>query len=162
MKYFFLKKINQKTLKSFYEFVNEYSGPTTIYMDTNGGCTLVTRAILDIINRSPLTFTLMAANVFSSGFDLFYRAKCDKILLGGAKGMYHQGYQSANINDKGDIIEPEDICSYEIGKQFHYPESMKMCTEFMTAEELKLFESGGDVFFTFNRLREIFPNVKVV
>lgn len=162
MKYFFIDgKMDGELLQRFISFVNDNQAESwTIILNTAGGKTDVGETVLFIINENKEKCTLIAHNIYSAGFNLFYNAKCSKYLTPSSKGMYHMATAELWMRPDGKASYYEDRCitknmkaGNEIDKEF--------IKGFMTEREQTKFNKGDDVFFTYDRLREIFPGTRL-
>jgi ATP-dependent protease ClpP protease subunit len=162
MKYFhFDGDISEKSLDTFLQFVNENEHEQmSIILNSIGGKKNLTHVILDIINLNTEKVTLISCGCYSASFYLFYEAKCKKKMTEGSAGMMH--YSSTNINTmsngKPTYSEDENIV-----KNWKEDKSQEeFVKQFMTPIELKKYKRGNDVYFTFKRMKEIFPDVEII
>lgn len=161
MKYFHLEGIiNEDLLNKFIDFWNEnQSEECTIIINSGGGKSSLTFFILDVINKNHDKITLVSCGCFSAAFYLFYKARCKKILTYGTTGMYHLPYiKDVNLNIHNDPVYTSDKCDIKNMKS----SDESFIKEFMKKKEIKAFNRGDDVYFTFKRLRKIFPDIKVI
>lgn len=161
MKYFQLEGIiNEGLVTSFMDFCNNnITEECTIVINSAGGKSTLATVILDIINSHSEKITLISAGVYSAAFYIFFYAKCKKKIIYGSLGMHHKCYlKDVFINEKGKPKYQEDICQIENLKstKSNYLEN------FMTDEEKVLFDNDDDVYFTFNRMKELFPTVEII
>lgn len=162
MKYFhFDGDISEKSLDTFLQFVNENEHEQmSIILNSIGGKKNLTHVILDIINLNADRTTLISCGCYSASFYLFYEAKCKKKMTEGNVGMMH--YSSTNINtmSNGKPAYSEDE---NIVKNWKEDKSQEeFVKQFMTPVELKKYKRGNDVYFTFKRMKEIFPDVEII
>lgn len=162
MKYFHLHgELNNESLASFYNFLNQYeTEDCTISIRSGGGMTCVAKSIINAINSRKETVTLICHEAYSGAFEIFYSSNCKKILAETCKGMYHLSaakmWMIANkqpFEDEDKVIVKnweESSCQSEFVKKF------------MTKKELSEFKKGNDVYFTFKRMKEIFPDAEII
>lgn len=160
MKYFHLNGIiNEELFDKFITFYNETTEDYKVVINSRGGKSALADIIRNMIEESPVKVTLISAGCFSSAFELFYKCSGDKIICEGTTGMYHMPYikdVSLGINNRPSW--EEDICNvsnFDIS-------TVDFIKEFITTKELKKFHKNEDVFFTFKRMKEIFPDAKIL
>lgn len=161
MKYFQLEgRIDESLVTRFMEFCNSnISEECTIVINSAGGKNILAIMILDIINSHSEKMTLISAGVYSAAFYIFFYAKCKRKIIYGSLGMHHKGYlKDVYINESGKPKYQEDICQIENLKSIkgNYLE------KFMTKKEKLLYNNDDDVYFTFNRMKEIFPTIEII
>jgi len=161
MKYFQMDgTIDEAMLTRFMDFCNSYpSEKCTIVINSGGGMGCTSTMILNIINSNRKRFTLVSAGVYSAAFCIFYHAKCEKKIIYGSVGMHHKEYlKNIIIGMKGKVIYSDDKNSIKniklIDDSFSH--------EFLTKKELKTYNKSYDVYFTFKRMTEIFPNAEII
>lgn len=163
MKYFhFNGEINEKSLDDFLQFINENEiGELVIVLNLVGGKKNLTRVLLDIININSHRVTLISCGCYSASFFLFYKAKCKKKMTEDNVGMMH--YSSTNINtmSNGQPTYSEDENIIKNWKE-RVKDEVEFVEKFMTPLELKKYKKGNDVYFTFKRMKEIFPDVEII
>jgi ATP-dependent protease ClpP protease subunit len=163
MKYFHLSgEINEKSLDDFLQFINENEiRELVIVLNSVGGKKNLTHVLLDIINLNYNSITLISCGCYSASFLLFYKAKCKKKMTEGCVGMMH--YSSTNINtmSNGQPTYSEDENIIKNWKE-RVKDEVEFVEKFMTPLELKKYKKGNDVYFTFKRMKEIFPDVEII
>lgn len=162
MKYFhFDSKIEEKSLDSFLHFINENEqGELSIILNSIGGKKNLTYVILDIINANADRITLISCGCYSASFFLFYKAKCKRKMTYGNVGMMHYASSDMNMMSNGKPSYSEDENVIQNWKEDG--EELKFVEQFMTPKELKKYKKGNDVYFTFKRMKEIFPDVEII
>lgn len=162
MKYFHLdSSINKELMNRFYDFCNQYENDEwTISLFTIGGATAAGKTIIKIINGRPDKVTLICHEAYSSGFDIFYNSKCNKILTDTSKGMVHLSSVEMLMQANGKPCYSEDRCIIE--NWGNSKSLLKMVKKFLTKKELKWLKRGEDVYLSFKRMKEIFPNAEVI
>ena len=161
MKYFQLEGIiNESLVTRFMDFCNNnISEECTIVINSSGGKSTLATLVLDIINTHAEKITLISAGVYSAGFYIFFFAKCRRKIIYGSIGMHHREYlKDIYINEKGKPKYQEDICQIENLKCVRN----NFLEKAMTKKEKFLYNSDDDVYFTFNRMKELFPNVEII
>lgn len=161
MKYFQLEGIiDESTLARFMEFCNDNTSEEwTIVINSVGGSSVLATMILSIINSNSEKTTLISAGCYSAAFYIFYFAKCKRKMIYGSIGMHHrESIRGLTINEKGNPKYQEDLCHIENLKAVRD----NFLKRVMTKKEKELYNSDDDVYFTFKRMREIFPNVEIL
>lgn len=161
MKYFQLEgTINEELLTKFMDFCNNnLSEDCTIVINSGGGKCNISTVILNIINAHSDKITLVSAGVYSAAFYIFYFAKCKRKIVYGSLGMHHKDYiNDISINPSGTPKFKEDVCQVEniksIGDRF--------TNKFLSKEEKEKYKKSEDVYFTFKRMTEIFPDIEII
>ena len=114
---------------------------------------------IDIINTHAEKITLISAGIYSAAFYIFFFAKCRRKIIYGSIGMHHREYlKDIYINEKGKPKYQEDICQIENLKCVRN----NFLEKAMTKKEKFLYNNDDDVYFTFNRMKELFPNVEII
>jgi hypothetical protein len=161
MKYFQLEGIiNEELLNNFFHFLNTNPDECyTIVINSVGGKSTLSYFLLDVINQQQEKFTLVNTGAYSAAFFIFYFARCKKKLVHGSLGMYHKEYlRDISISSDKQTRYNEDTCQY---KNLNCIDE-KFVQDFMNKKELGLFNRSEDVFFTFERMKQIFPNAEIV
>lgn len=163
MKYFNIDAVlNMDMQKRFTDFANDNQDDDwTVTIYCNGGMKIVEHYILSIINSRSDKVTVIAQEVYSAAFTLFMEASCKNVLTYGAKGMNHLGKSEMYIMSNGKPEYAEDRCILKNFKERQQEEYLKVA-KYMNKKELKKFQKGDDVYFTFKRMKEIFPDAEVI
>lgn len=161
MKYFHLNGIiNEELLDKFIQFRNENEFEEwTIVLNSGGGKSNLTQVILYEINSRPQT-VLISTGIYSASFVIFYFAKCIKKITEGSIGMVHLRANDIRIQSHGKPEFSEDEC---IVKNHKETRDIDYAVEaFMTKSEIRRYRKGGDIYFTFKRMKEIFPDAEII
>lgn len=165
-KYFsFNKNITRDTYSSFLEFVNTNSEDNwEITIDSSGGLGRQTFHIISIINSrsSQYKTKLVCLGAYSAAFLIFHQTKCKKVLATTCRGMFHYGLSEVTLSDNGEIWSREDEVAMKDLKRFSVPLLNKIAAKFMKKKELKQFKKGWDVYLSFKRMKEIFPDAEII
>lgn len=147
--------IRESTLSDLVEFLNSNGGEKRILISSDGGYYQVMEAMLHLINADWDNITLVAYNrIYSSAFELFFRAKCHKRLAGGVVGMFHQGELGIQINEFG-VKGREATAKEQYIKTYMRQQTKDLCGDLsMTFEEIKDLEDGEDVYFSPERMNQ--------
>lgn len=162
MKYFHIEgKIDRELLNKFLLFCNENGNEAwTIVINSVGGMSTVANCILYVINSRFKKCNLICLDAYSAAFYILYNAKCKKTIVKTAKGMYHlaaaEMYMSSNIKPS----YTEDECIIKNWEQDKT--DLGFAKKFMTPSEFKKFKQGSDIYFTFKRMCEIFPDAEII
>lgn len=155
--------ITEECIKGLLEFINQNDGQDiTIGLNSNGGSTATALFLAHVLNMRKNLVTLIAiSGIYSAAFDLFYRFKGTKILARGCRGMYH--YSSIDIR-YGSSLRPDNEDERQKLKMLSIDRVAieAMCAEFMTPTEMRRLRSNKDVWFDFERMREIFPHATTI
>lgn len=161
MKFFQLHgQINMELLDNLIEFMNENEDhEKTIIISSDGGYELTGKAITYLINCYKESCLLIANSVLSAAFNIFYQSDCKKAIMQSSMGMTHKCYNKIELNTDGKPAYTEGEAVLKNWKenyrrQDEYP--------FMTKQEKQSFNKGDDVYFTFNRMKEIFPEAEII
>jgi len=162
MKYFTMQTgINEELLDRFVVFFNEHrESPVTIIVHSRGGSMGIGETILHMISEMA-DVTLIIHSVYSSAFNICYSAECKKILSKSAKGMYHQPKASVEIAVDRSPYYHEDNCLY-LNFKHEKKYSDSLAKEIMTKKEYELYVKRDEVWFDFNRMKQIFPDAEVM
>lgn len=162
MKYFHLHgELNNESLESFYNFLNQYdTEDCTISIMSGGGSTCVAKSIINALNLKRESVTLVCHEVYSGAFEIFYRTKCKKILAETCKGLYHLSAAKMWVSANKRPFEKEDRIIAKNWKESTC--QLDFVKQFMTKKELSEFKKGNDVYFTFKRMKEIFPDAEII
>lgn len=161
MKYFFMRgAIDAELMNRFIDFYNLGYDQVSIILNTEGGTGIYGQVIIQMINSIP-DCTLIMQKCYSTGFYIAQQAKCKKLIGFECKGMFHYGYHAIDLsmNGKPDTTLVKIIMeeTKRIG-----PIRKAMAEIFMKAEELQEFEKGYEVYFGYERMKEIFPNAQIL
>jgi hypothetical protein len=133
-----------------------------IYLNSNGGLTKVTEAILDIINRqdNAVRTTLIGyGELGSSAFHLFYSAKCDRELTPGCHGLYHQSSMSVDMNENGRPSYTYSKFQEKYLKNFCKKATLDFCNDIgIIGDQLALIKRGKDVWFQPHEMQQFLVN----
>ncbi len=160
-------KVDEEMFNKFITFFNENKTVgKTIYFSSSGGSTAIAQACVNLITSNDLTnITLIAySKLYSSGFDIFYKSKCKKIILKDCIGMYHQGNLEVSVNENLKPVWKEDECKLAYQKICKL-KTIEFCKSLnFSNKNLKLIIKGDDVWFQNSELQEMLkhsvsPNV---
>jgi hypothetical protein len=162
------KKIDIETLHSVVDFYNQINSSSdkddaTIYLKCSGGNYGEMLAVIDIINKNKDKTTLIAYHcIASAGFELFYSAQCERIILNACLGMYHLGSTDITFNTNNKPSYPSDKATYQLHKDYYLPFTMSFCDYLgFTEKEKRIIKKGDDVYFKTDRLRDFLHMSKI-
>lgn len=163
MKYFHIdSQIDKELLNKFLEFANNNIEENwTIVIYTVGGTNVFAKSILHIINQRKDKVSIICNEAYSAGFCILYGAKCKKYLTQDCRGMIHMRSADINMQPTGKPSYTEDRCLIKNWKH-HKSEDYNWIKKFMTDKEIKRYKRGNDIFFTFKRMKEIFPDAEII
>lgn len=102
---------------------------------------------------------MISAGVYSAAFYIFFFAECKRKIIYGSLGMHHKEYlKNVYINEKGKPKYNDDVCQIENLKII----KGNFLSKIMTKKERLSYKNDDDVYFTFNRMKEIFPDVEII
>lgn len=132
-----------------------------IYLCSEGGYVEAKEAIKSIIHKNSDITTLIAyGEIDSSAFELFFEANCDKEILFGTLGMYHQATASVIINENGAVKEKGSKATKEYLTRILKKETVTLCEKLgMSKQEIAKIKTGKDVWFQQDRLIQFLENV---
>jgi ATP-dependent protease ClpP protease subunit len=161
MKYFQISgKICAEQYDKFLQFINENDSDISIDLNSDGGEVYIACRMLNIINENIDRITLTHIMSGSCMFYLFYKAKCKKQIVKGSEAMYHLWFmRDVTIDQKKQMPFPDDRARVKAMKHLRFSQQPK---EMMTKKERKQFNRSQDVWFSFKRLKEIFPEAQII
>lgn len=144
-----------------FEFLNANTEEKiNIILHSNGGASDLTRILVNLINSNPENFVLTSVKIYSAAFFLFYSAKCEKQIVKNTIGCYHKAYiTNIDLDVSKEPVWAEHKC---LVKNLDTRDISPIPLDFMTRQEINKFKKGKDVFFTFNRMKEIFPDAEII
>jgi hypothetical protein len=128
-----------------------------VYLNSEGGGTVIGEVIQDLINQNAGNIHLIACgDICSAAFEIFFKAKCERSILPGTEGMCHKTTIQIEHNyDHAPKKNQKRLLDWM--KSHRKPVQESLCKELgFTDKEFKLFRAGEDVEFTHQRLRELF------
>ena len=161
MKYFQLEgTIDETLLTKFMDFCNNNTSEEwTIVINSGGGKSTLATMILSIINSNLDKITLISAGCYSAAFYIFFFSKCKRKIIYGSLGMHHREYlKGMYINEKGNPKYQDDICQIQNLKSVRD----NFLSKLMTKKEKSIYNNDDDVYFTFKRMKELFPKLEIV
>jgi len=163
MKYFHIdSKIDKELLNKFLDFCNSNGEDEwTIIIYTVGGWVCMGKTILRIINLRKDKVTLILHEAYSSGFYIFYEAKCKKVMCSNGKGMIHIASAEMSVDADCNPRYSEDACIIKNWKQSK-KEDDNWAKSFLTNKEFKKYKKGVEVYFTSKRMKQIFPDAEII
>lgn len=131
-----------------------------IYLMSEGGFYDDGIMMVDIINRNKDKIILIGCGTLqSAAFEVFFKAECEKHLLPGTRGMFHQANIEVCLNEKWKPASDQDKALKNYMTEFMSDRTKALCKALrMTAQEKRLIEYGEDVWFSYSRMLE-FLNV---
>ena len=163
MKYFYLNgSMKQELFDKFINFCNQYPDDKWgIVIDSGGGGESFCHAMLHIIDDHK-DCVLISMGCYSSAFELFYLSKCEKLITTNSMGMFHLGRDNYDIDLNGKPSWTADEAIVKRRKETSYPMALDFAKQFMTTLEFSKFKQGKDIYFTFKRMQEIFPDATII
>lgn len=154
---FHYEPFKKEMLEKFFQAVNSPDEIICIFMCSDGGKISVLETMLYTINLDPKRFKIVGyEELCSSAFEFYIRANCEKTLLSGTIGMCHQTATSVTVNDHGKPSYYDSEAYMKRSEKYYLPELndfMVKCE--MTDKEKKRIKKGHDVYFQYDRFKEI-------
>ena len=144
------------------EAVNSDSEIITMYICSDGGIVCVCQVLLHIINNHKDRFKLIGfENLYSSAFEFFIKAECEKELLYNTLGMIHQSSRSIYLNDDLNGSNENNKATMKRVKEYTKPNDDIFIKRLgLTPKELREYKKGNDVYFQYDRFLEVVENYK--
>lgn len=151
------QSFDKEMLEKFFTAVNSKEKLITIYISSDGGLVSVLESMLHIIASDPKRFIVVGYDeLCSCGFEFYIRVNCQKSIIPGCIGMYHQSTNKIFLNDTGKPAYYDGEAYLKRKKKTFYPEMIKFMNDCeMTNREKKKIKKGEDVYFQYNRFKEI-------
>jgi hypothetical protein len=138
------------------EFLSE-EGPKLLYLSLDGGSIGYASTIIDMINRTPQLTVVGSNRLYSAGLWIFSEIKVPKELSDRTRGMWHQGTLEVTMNTDGKMTYIADKFSMRRHKQDQDDIIMGLARKLsMTDKEIEKIMKGKDVYFTYERMKEMF------
>jgi ATP-dependent protease ClpP protease subunit len=150
-------RIDAESYNSLINFLNESQGEQkSILINSGGGEIAYCYATLHAIEKVSHEIELVGCNgVYSAAFEIFYKFSGKKVLLPYCKGMTHRPMLGVSLTDSLQTAFREDDCQKRTLKD-NQQNLIDECSKFLTPKEMKDYKRGVDVYFTYNRMKEIF------
>lgn len=159
LKYQLKGEIDSKATKAFTKFINEYEiKDLHIIIDSLGGDNSEIQNFIFLINSLEDNVTLIASSMIgSAAFEIFVLAECKKRILPFTGAMYHGLKSQIFFDHNGNPCDEHEKYKFEL--LVSSKEITKNVCELsnMNDEEINLIMQGKDVYFTWDRLKEMFP-----
>lgn len=153
MKTFTITNIDKEWYYELEEKMQEWV--RTVYIDSGGWSvpySILMRRLLESYNVE----LILLYQAQSAGFNIFYDYTKTKKLVKWCFAMYHRSHSNILIKDSGDLVWVDRVAL----------DSMKQTQlkklPFMNKKERKQFERWEEVYFDFERLKEIFKWIEIV
>lgn len=158
MKTIVVNAIDQDTYVRLNEFLIEGSWEKWVILDSSWWSTAYKKLMLWQLNKHKDDVVLICWTwAYSAAFDLFYWFQWEKILIEWCRWMTHQWYiKDVSILDSWEIRDEEDVVMTWIYKKLY------KIPKFLTKEEKKRYKKWEDVYLSFDRMKEIFSDAKVI
>ena len=149
---------------SILKFLEE-DGNLVIGLDSPGGeigAAMVLLQALSTRNEQFNKVTLIGVNYLgSSAFRLFYSYRGPKLLTMNCIGMAHQTKIEVAIASNNKPSNDEGV-THLANRDIIFEDETNFAKKFMTHIEFEKFCDNKDIWFDLRRMREIFPDVKVI
>lgn len=164
MKYFLLNgEIDCETIQPVLDFIGNNEGELQIGICSGGGDNDVMRFLQDALNANAERVTLVAMQgIYSAAFEIFVKYSGKRKMTTGTRGMYHYSGLQVRNNALGVFTDEEERTAVKFNRKYRLLEQTDLAKRFMTPAEFKKFRSSKDVYFDFERMKEICPNCKII
>ncbi len=156
--------ISDTIFQKLVEVVNDLKEHQNIalYLNTIGGDLEVAEALIYLINSDPNRFLLIGnGKLWSAGFLIFYRAKCDRVLLPGITGMAHSINVTVGMNQLKKPYYEIDRANVEcIALQKAWTDELFKQLG-LSAAQIKKINSGEELFFQEKEMRRFLKKTTV-
>lgn len=159
----FSKRIDNETSKEFLDIINKNEGDITLALDSAGGEFQASLYLAHVLNTEISRITLIAVNaVYSGAFLIFYLFKGKKKISGSCRGMLHQSVMEVSISSSMEWTYNNSKVNKATLKHDH-KQIMGIAKSIMTLKEYRnLKKKNRDIYFDFNRMKEIFPEAEII
>lgn len=129
------------------------------FSSPEGGLMDVAEAIIDFINtyKDKIEITFYGEN-FSAGMHIFLRTECKKKVVPSTTGMYHYSWKEITMSQKGVLVNEYDKFSFKEMKISKENDLAFLRTTKLSEKEINGIIKGKDVYFSFNRMKDIIDN----
>lgn len=151
MKFFTLEKFDNDELKDFSDFINKYPDkePLHIFLDSEGGETMIGDALISLINSYPEKFSISVLVASSAAFTLLLNVNCEVEVLKNAYCMTHKWWWNVHMRD-GNTAHWEFSDFQREQLKEHWED-----ISYLTLEEKIKHDQWLDIFFNQKRTIEI-------
>ena len=158
IKTFYNIEIDENLTKEISECIsNKDYDKVVIYLSSFGGSEWDAQVIIDMINENKDKVEVIGyGKLLSAAFLIFMDIKCKKRILDNSYGMFHQGNWSTDIRYNGN--PSSDFYKFRVKqtKSKIYPYYVDKCKEWgFNEQELKKYKKGEDVYFSYERFKEL-------
>jgi hypothetical protein len=127
-----------------------------IYLSTDGGSALMSMAICDLIEQNQGRVELVASGeIYSAGFEIFFKSKCRRRIVPGTYGMYHTSRLTVqmDVHKRPTTEDNRQVLAW--GKNYKSKDMLEFCKTLpLTKQEMSALKKGVDVYFTYERISE--------
>lgn len=157
------EEFTKELLDRFCETLNNLGAKEklTILLNSRGGEYPFAQAMLELINSESYVnrITLVGFNVLaSSAFELFFLAKCDRKLIDGTIGMYHQSTISVEIGENLQPVDNEDWVRTDYLQNFSRKQTDFVCHllgfDKVIKDKIRDKNKKTDVWFTVKEMND--------
>ena len=143
-------------------FINQNEGRLLVGIQSSGGRSGISQMVLKILNDNAERITLCAVSgVYSAAFEVFKGFQGQKAMTDNTLGMAHYGKNDFNLHTNGRPVYFEDEAVLLQNKKAA-PKEVAKAESYMTPSELRRFKKGDEVYFSFDRMKELFPNAEII
>lgn len=150
------ENISDETVDKVVSFYNNTQEKAVIYFSSSGGNYFAMETIVDLINSHKEITTIIGYGLLgSSAFELFFTVECEKRIIGGCNGMYHQSYIAIEMSEKWKPVYVEGKAKEKYLKGYMNQQTTLLCEKlgFTKKEKLEITK-GNDLYFQPERMKE--------
>lgn len=149
-------------VQSLINFINHNQGKLLVGIQSSGGRSGVAQMVLKILNDNTDRVTLCAVSgVYSAAFEIFKGFKGQKAMTDNTIGMAHYGKNEFHLHTNGRPVYFEDEAVLQQNKKAA-PKEVAEAASYMTPFELRKFRKGDEVYFGFDRMKQLFPDAEII
>lgn len=159
--------ITEESIYPIVEAINDSNLQTkfVVGITSEGGSSYSGRFLLNVLNNpsNVKRITLVCIDkCYSIAFDVFYKFKGKKQIMLGSRGMLHYDSMPLQMCHDGLLKQdPELQCGLEQLQVLRH-ETLTIVNTFLNKKEIEDLTKGTDVFFSYSRMLEIFPDAEIV
>lgn len=131
-----------------------------IWLSSRGGDCSVTEAIRDLLESDERVVLIAYDMISSSALDLFLSTNCAKTLTDGTVACFHKSfYPTVKVikDSRTPMFGRQESLVGEIYRS--ESDTDEHVKNFLSDEEIELYEKGEDIWLNYQRLKEIYENL---
>ena len=150
-------QINTDAFRGLVGFLNENSGPVTIYLSSGGGDEHIMCCMISVMNSRIDDITLIGSgHLGSCAFNMFFLYWGKRELLKSVMGMCHLARVEVEMSEKGKMYYPQDYAMKQYITKFASETTLDVLRIIgATKKEIKKVMRGDEVYFLPDRIQEL-------